>query len=118
MKENNVILGKSMDFAVRIVSLYKYLSDEKHENVMSRQLLKSGTSIGANATEAAQGQSGGDFLAKMSISLKEAFETRYWLELLYRTEYLTAERYNSMEADCTELIRILTNIVKNTKAGN
>ena len=118
MKESNVILEKSMAFAIRIVNLYKYLNEEKHENVMSKQLLRSGTSIGANANEATQGQSRNDFLAKMSISLKEVFETKYWLELLYRTEYLTADQYRSMEADCVEVMKILTNIIKSTKAVN
>ena len=87
MKEN-VILEKSMDFAVRIVNLYKHLNG-KQEFVMSKQLLRSGSSIGANIREAVYGQSKRDFIAKMSISLKEAVETEYWLELLWKTEYLT-----------------------------
>ena len=115
MKEGNVILEKSMAFAVRIVKLYRYLNDEKREYVMSKQLLRSGTSVGANAYEAVQGQSRNDFLAKMGIALKEAYETQYWLELLYRTEYLTSEQYESIAADHKEVIKILTKIVKNTK---
>ena len=111
----NVILEKSMVFAVRIVNLYKYLSNEKNEKVMSRQLLRSGTSVGANAKEAVSGQSRKDFIAKMGISLKEIMETEYWLELLYRTEYMTKAEYESMEEDCREIIKILTAIIKSTK---
>ena len=87
MTEHNAILEKSMDFAVRAVKLYKYLCDEKQEFVLSKQLLKSATSIGANIREAAYGQSKRDFTAKMSIALKEAVETEYWIELLYKTAY-------------------------------
>ena len=85
---DDVLLSKSMDFAVRIVNLNKYLSQEKKENILSKQLLRSGTSIGANVREAVYAQSRRDFTAKMSIALKEASETEYWLELLNRTEYL------------------------------
>ena len=115
MKEQNVILEKSMDFAVRIVNLYKYLSNEKSEKVLSKQLLRCGTSIGANAAEGAQGQSKNDFIAKMSIALKEATETRYWLTLLHKTQYLTKEQYESVLCDCEEIIRILTAIIKTSK---
>ena len=117
MKEENAILDKSMDFAVRIANLYKYLSGTKGEGVMSKQMLRSGTSVGANVREAIYGQSGNDFVAKMSIALKEAFETDYWLELLCRTEYLTAEQHGSIAADCKEILRILTSIVKSAKAA-
>ena len=115
MKEQNVILEKSMEFAVRIVNLYKYLNDEKAEHVMSKQMLRSGTSVGANANEAVQGQSKGDFIAKMSISLKEATETRYWLTLLHKTEYLTKAQYESISDDCEEIVRILIAIIKTSK---
>ena len=115
MKEENIILKKSMEFAVRIVNLRKYLTEEKHEYVLSKQLLKSGTSICANIREAKYGQSKNDFIAKMNISLKEASETEYWLELLYTTEYLTKEAYKSIQTDCGELAKILTAIVKNSK---
>ena len=115
MREYNAILEKSMAFAVRIVKLYQYLNDEKREFVMSKQLMRSGTSIGANAHEAVQGQSRNDFLSKMSIALKEAYETGYWLTLLNRTEYLTPEQYKSIWSDYEELIRMLTSIVKSTK---
>ena len=82
MKQNNIVLEKSMDFAVRIVRLYQFLCDSKKEFVMSKQVLRSGTSIGANLKEAMRGQSRADFCAKMNIALKEASETEYWLELL------------------------------------
>ena len=111
----SVIRDKSMTFAVRVVKLYQYLSEEKKEYVMTKQLLRSGTSIGANIREAQQGQSKPDFRAKMSISLKEAVETEYWLELLYKTGYLTTEQYESIQSDCGEIARLLTAIVKNSR---
>ena len=115
MIKDNVIIEKSMEFAIRTVKLYKYLQSEKNETVMSKQLLRSGTSIGANAREGIYGQSRGDFLSKMSIALKEAVETEYWLELLSRTGYLKEQEYESMRADCSEIAKLLTAIVKNTK---
>ena len=117
MSSGNAILEKSMLFAIRIVKMYQYLSKEKKETVMSKQLLKSGTSIGANIREATQGQSKKDFIAKMSISLKEACESEYWIELLYRTDYLTAEQYESMNSDCSDIAKMLTSIVKSSKSG-
>ncbi len=102
------IYEKCLDFSVRIVGLYKYLCNEKKEFVLSKQLLKSGTSIGANLYEAKHAQSGDDFIHKYSISLKEASETKYWIELLYRTEYLTEKEYNSLMNDCVELNKILS----------
>ena len=114
MKEN-LIVGRSLDFAVRIVNLYKYLSKEKGENVLSKQLLRSGTSVGANVREAVYGQSKSDFIAKMSIALKEVSETEYWLELLNKTEYLTDEQFKSINTDCGEIAKILTAIVKSGK---
>ena len=115
MIKDNVIIEKSMEFAVRIVKLYKYLREEKRETVMSKQLLRSGTSIGANAREGIYGQSRGDFLSKMNIALKECSETEYWLELLSKTEYLTEQEYESVRKDCSEIAKILTAIVKSTK---
>ena len=91
MKQNNLILDKSFAFAVRIVKLYKYLCDEQKEYVLSKQLLRCGTSIGANINEAQAGQSKADFIAKMSIASKEARETNYWIELLIETKYLNIE---------------------------
>ena len=113
--DKNVTLKKSMDFAVRIVNLYKFLCKEKQEYVLSKQLLRSGTSIGANVREGHYGQSKADFTAKMGISLKEVSETEYWLELLYKTEYLTKEQYESIKSDCVELAKLLTAIVKSSK---
>ena len=112
MTDNNIIVEKSMEFAVRIVNLYKYLCAEKSEYVMSKQIFRSGTSIGANVREAIRGQSRADFGAKMNIALKEACETEYWLELLYKTDYIEKEHYESIYNDCKEIIRILTAIVK------
>ena len=114
---SGTIYEKSMDFAVRIVKLYKYLNDEKHESVMSKQVLRSGTSIGANAAEARQAKSKREFTAKMSISLSEASETEFWLGLLYRSEYLNSREYESIAGDCRELVRILTAIVKTSRAN-
>lgn len=109
---NNIIVDKSKDFALKIISLYKYLIADKKEYVLSKQLLRSGTSIGANVREAIRGQSKADFYSKMSISLKEASETEYWLELLYESQYIDRLQYDSIYPDCQELIRILVAIVK------
>ena len=111
MKENAAV-EKSFEFAVRIVNLYKYMIRDHKEYVMSKQLLRCGTSIGANISEAQRGQSKADFAAKMTIALKEANETQYWLKLLYRTEYLSKDQYESMNKDVQELLSILTAIRK------
>ena len=108
----NVIVEKSFDFAVRIVNLRKYLTREYKEFVLSKQLLRSGTSIGANVSEAQRGQSNADFAAKMAIALKEASESEYWIKLLYRTEYLSKEQYESLYADVQELIGLLMAICR------
>ena len=115
MSRDNVVLEKSMNFAIRIVKLHGILKERKCEFKIAEQLLKSGTSIGANINEAVQGQSRGDFVSKMNIALKEAFETDYWLELFHRTSYLTKEEYESIISDCIELKKILISIVKTTK---
>ena len=115
MREGNVVAEKSMEFAVRVVKLYGYLCEEKREHVMSKQLLKSGTSIGANIREAIYAQSRKDFVSKMSIALKEASETEYWLELLSRTGYLTSEQHQSLQDDCGELAKMLTAIIRSAK---
>lgn len=115
MKTKNIIVDKSKAFAIRIINLYKYLCDEKKEYVLSKQLLRSGTSIGANIKEAIRGQSKDDFAHKMNISLKEASESEYWLELLYETDYITEQQFNSIIGDCTELIKILTSIIKSSR---
>jgi four helix bundle protein len=111
----NIIEDKSFQFAVRIVNLYKYLTADKKEYVMSKQLLKCGTSIGANVAEAERGQSKADFYAKLSIGLKEAHETYYWLRLLKATEYLSNEEFVSMEKDIKEIIALLMAICKITQ---
>jgi len=110
--DRNAAVEKSFEFAVRIVNLYKYMLREQKEYVMSKQLLRCGTSIGANVAEAQRGQSKADFAAKMSIALKEANETQYWLKLLFRTEYLTKDQFESMNSDVQELLSILTAICK------
>ena len=107
-------MEKSKDFALRVVRLYKYLCDEKHEYVLSKQLLRCGTSIGANLSEAMYGISRKDFLSKAYISLKECAETNYWLELLHNAEYLNDTEYESIAKDCTELLKLLTSITKTT----
>ena len=108
----NVIESKSFDFAVRIVNLHKHLSVEKKEFVLSKQLLRSGTSIGANVSEAIRGQSKADFVAKMCIALKEANESHYWIRLLYKTDFITEQEFKSIENDIIELIKILSSICK------
>ena len=104
-----------MVYAIRIVNLYKYLVLQKNEHVLSKQLLRSGTSIGANTRESKNAQSRKDFLTKLSIALKEADETEYWLELLYKTEYLDETEYRSIQKDTSELIKILTSIIRKLK---
>lgn len=111
--KDNIIKTKSFSFAVKIVNLYKELIEEK-EFVISKQLLRSGTSIGANIKEALQAQSKMDFISKLNISLKEAVETEYWLELLTETK-LTKIKLNEYLTDVQELIKILTSIIKTTK---
>ncbi len=111
----SIIGEKSFAFAVRAVKLYRYLCEDRKEYVLSKQLLRSGTSIGANVHEALQGQSKRDYLSKMSIALKEANETLYWIRLLRATELLDKKQNNSIYADCNELISILVAIVKTTK---
>ena len=109
MKEN-ALLVKSKGFALRIIRLYTYLKEEKQETVLSKQLLRSGTSIGANIREAQRAQSEADFYAKLFVSLKEADESAYWLELLHDSQLLTPEQFDSIYADCTELIKLLVSI--------
>ena len=115
MSENTIAV-KSKAFAVRIIKLYKHLITESHEHVLSKQLLRSGTSIGANVREATRGSSRKDFAAKMNIALKEADETAYWLELLIETDYITKPQFDSIYADCEELIKLLASIVKSSKS--
>ena len=110
-----MIRQKSLDFAVRIVNFYKYLCLDKKEFVLSKQILRSGTSIGANVRESKNAQTDPDYLTKMNIALKEADETQYWLEVLFRSEIITEQEYNSLNEDLKELIAILVSIVKKLK---
>ena len=112
---NSVVESKSFDFSVRIVNLYRFLTEEKNEYVLSKQILRSGTSIGANVSEGEKAQSKADFYAKMSIALKESNETYYWLRLLSATEYINENQYLSLENDIKELIALLTSICKTTQ---
>lgn len=114
MKSDNIIVDKSKAFAIRIVKLADYLRNKK-EFVMSEQIKKSGTSIGANVKEAICGQSRADFYSKINIALKEASETEYWIELLYETGYINKVAFTSIYRDCKELIKILTAISKTQK---
>lgn len=111
----NIIKDKSLRFAVRIVNLYKLLSGERKEFVMSKQLLRSGTSIGANVREAQNGESKADFIHKLGIAQKETDETLYWLELLNETNYINTEEFESMQTDANELLKIIRTIILNTK---
>ena len=117
MKEN-VIIRKSFAFSVRIVNLHKYLTEQQKEYVISRQLCKSGTSIGANVSEAQRAQSTADFVSKMKIALKEANETQYWLQLLHETQYLSNKEFHSIHNDLVEILKILTAICKNYPQSN
>ncbi|MDR0305844.1 MAG: four helix bundle protein [Chitinispirillales bacterium] len=116
--KESVILEKSMNFSVRIVNMFKYLCNEQNEFVMSKQLLRSGTSIGANACEAHNAQSNKDFLAKMYIAYKESTETEYWLKLLAKTNYLPLKLSESILTDCVEIKKILTAIIKSVKSNS
>jgi four helix bundle protein len=111
----NVLKEKSYKFAIRVVKAYKHIIDETREYVLSKQILRSGTSIGANVAEANEAQSRADFVSKLSISLKETVETEYWLNLLRDTDYLTEAQASSMLDDCLELKAILTASIKSTK---
>jgi len=112
---DNVIENKSFQFAIRIVRLYKFLCEEKKEYILSKQLLRAGTSIGANVTESQQAQSKPDFVSKISVALKEASETKYWIKLLGATEYLSENQTKSILDDCVEIEKILVTILKSAK---
>ncbi|HWZ21554.1 MAG TPA: four helix bundle protein [Cytophagaceae bacterium] len=115
MKEN-VVKNKSFAFAVRIVKVYQYLVDNKKEYVLSKQLLRSGTSVGAMVREAEHAESKADFKHKMGIAQKEINETIYWLELLNETNYLKSNQFESINADAVEIIKLITSIIKSTKS--
>ncbi len=115
--KENVIKNKSFLFAVRVVKLYQYLCEQKKEFVLAKQLLRSGTSVGAMVREAEHAETKNDFKHKMGIAQKEINETIYWLELLKETDYLTTEQFESMNSDATEIIKLITAILKSTKAN-
>ena len=115
MKVDNQSVADSKAFAIRIIKLYKYLTDEKREFVMAKQVLRSGTSIGANVSESVFAQSRMDFVNKLSIALKEANETKYWLDLLVETEYLSNSQYESIVDNVKKIIGTLVNIINTTK---
>lgn len=107
---------KSKKFAIRIVRFYKYLTSEKQEYVLAKQILKSGTAIGANLAEAVNAQSRRDFLSKINIALKECTETKYWLEILHESEIIAEDEFASLHNDCSEIEKMLARSVKTTKA--
>ena len=117
-KDKNIVKDKTMAFAIRIVNLYHYLKNEKSEYVISNQLLRSGTSIGANYRESQNASSKKDFISKINIALKEANASEYWLELLYKTEYVSQTQYISISSDCDEIVRLLSAILKTSKLGD
>ena len=115
MKENNQIALESRSFAIRIVNLYKFLIDVKKKFVMSKQILRCGTSVGANISESVFAQSRQDFISKLSISLKEASETKFWLDILHETDFITDSQFESLNEDNSKLIGTLVNIINSTK---
>ena len=118
MARDSILLDKSLKFAARIVKLHKYLIKEKHESIISKQIIRSATSIGANANEAIYGQSKADFLSKLHISLKETAETEYWLRLLVLSDYITETEGKSLINDCLEIKRILIATLNTAKENN
>lgn len=114
-KKEIILKTKSFDFAVRIVRLYKYVYEKKHENVMSKQLLRSGTAIGALVREAQNAESKQDFIHKLGIAQKECDETLYWLELLRKTEYITKTEFESIYADALVLLKMIRSAIITTK---
>ena len=115
MSQDSIILNKSLHFAARIVKLYQFLNKEKHETIISKQIVRSGTSIGANANEAVFGVSKADFIAKLQISLKETAETEYWLRLLVLSDYISEKEGQSLLDDCLEIKRILIATLKTAR---
>ncbi len=118
MKEENIIVDKTKQFALRVIKLYKFLNEEKKEFVLSKQILRSGTSVGANVKEAIRGQSKPDFYSKINIALKEISETEYWLELLHESDYIETAHFKSIYNDCQEIIKILMSISKSQKLND
>ena len=115
MTKQNILRDKSFDFALRIINLYKYLVAEKKELALSKQLLRSGTSVGANIHEAEHAQSKADFISKLNIALKEASETNYWLRLLHKADYLSSMEFDSISVDSSEIVAILIASLKTLK---
>ncbi len=113
--KRNIIRDKSFDFSVRIINLFKLLTSERKEFVLSKQLLRSATSIGANIEEGIAAFSKKEFVVKLQISYKEAFEAYYWIKLLYKTEFINEAEFKSLEKDVEEIIKLLTTILKSTK---
>ena len=116
--KNNVIKEKSFSFALEIIAIYKFLNSEKKEYVLSKQILRSGTSIGANIREAEHAQSKADFISKLSIALKEANETEYWLDLLYQSQYLISSQFETIKDGVTQQLKLLTSILNTAKNKN
>ena len=116
MKEDNQILADSKAFALRIIRLYRYLQEDKQVRVLSKQILRSGTSIGANVRESKNAASRMDFISKLNIALKEANETEYWLELLHESDILNDSEFDSIYKDCSKIVGTLTKIIKTTKS--
>ena len=116
MAQNSILLDKALHFAARIVKLHTYLTKEKHESIISKQIIRSATSIGANANEAIYGQSRADFIAKLHISLKETAETEYWLRLLILSGYINETKGDSLLHDCLELKKILIATINTSKS--
>jgi len=110
LRERSIIQGKSYKFSIRIIKLYQFLKTEKREFVLANQILRCGTSIGANVDEASGGQSKRDFLHKLTIAYKEARETSYWLRLLKDTEFINEKMFESLKLDCDEILKIITKI--------
>lgn len=117
MKENNLLLDKTLLFAARIIKLNKFLTEQKNEFVISKQIIRSATSIGANANEAVFGVSKADFIAKLHIALKETAETEYWIKLLFLAEYITEKEQNSLLEDCIEIKKILISTINTAKTN-
>lgn len=115
--KSNAVRDKSFEFAVKVVKLVKSVQDQKKEYLLTKQLLRSGTSIGANIREGINAESKADFIHKLSISQKECSESIYWLELLKETDYITEIQFNSLQTDAVELIKLLTSILKTTKSN-
>ncbi len=111
-----ILTEKTYHFALRVVKAYRYLKEEQNEYVLSKQVLRSGTSVGANCKEAIYAQSTLDFINKLSIALKEASETEYWLDLLHDSQYIDDKSYESIQQECVEIIKLLTSIIKTTKS--